>query len=104
MAMLFSMPEMPGTCRLWARAERMDGLMRVSTNTLDRRVWATDMQRWMDLSGEPTLGVAFAGMGSEGDFLGSMHFWLDDIDRTGRRIARFRRFVEVMPGDQRRQR
>jgi pimeloyl-ACP methyl ester carboxylesterase len=37
----------------------------------DRRVWATDMQRWMDLSPEPTLGIAFAGMGSEGDFLGS---------------------------------
>jgi hypothetical protein len=37
----------------------------------DRRVWATDMQRWMNLSAEPTIGIAFAGMGSEGDFLGS---------------------------------
>jgi len=37
----------------------------------DRRVWAADMQRWMDLSPEPTIGIAFAGMGSEGDFLGS---------------------------------
>jgi hypothetical protein len=37
----------------------------------DRRVWTTDMQRWMELSPEPTIGIAFAGMGSEGDFLGS---------------------------------
>jgi pimeloyl-ACP methyl ester carboxylesterase len=37
----------------------------------DRRVWQTDMQRWMDLSPQPTIGIAFAGMGSEGDFLGS---------------------------------
>jgi pimeloyl-ACP methyl ester carboxylesterase len=37
----------------------------------DRRVWTTDMQQFMDLSPEPTIGIAFAGMGSEGDFLGS---------------------------------
>jgi hypothetical protein len=37
----------------------------------DRRVWETDMQRWMDLSPQPTVGIAVAGMGSEGDFLGS---------------------------------
>jgi pimeloyl-ACP methyl ester carboxylesterase len=37
----------------------------------DRRVWETDMQRWMELSPEPTIGIAFGGMGSEGDFLGS---------------------------------
>jgi hypothetical protein len=37
----------------------------------DRRVWQTDMQRWMDLSAQPTIGIAFAGMGSEGGFLGS---------------------------------
>jgi len=37
----------------------------------DRRVWQTDMQRWMDLSPQPTIGIAVAGMGSEGDFLGS---------------------------------
>jgi len=37
----------------------------------DRRVWESDMQRWMDLSAEPTIGIAMAGMGSEGDFLGS---------------------------------
>jgi pimeloyl-ACP methyl ester carboxylesterase len=37
----------------------------------DRRVWAADMQRWMDLSPEPAIGIAIAGMGSEGDFRGS---------------------------------
>jgi pimeloyl-ACP methyl ester carboxylesterase len=37
----------------------------------DRRVWQTDMQRWMDLSPQPTIGIAVAGMGSEGGFLGS---------------------------------
>jgi pimeloyl-ACP methyl ester carboxylesterase len=37
----------------------------------DRRVWTADMQRWMDLSPEPAIGIAIAGMGSEGDFLGS---------------------------------
>jgi hypothetical protein len=37
----------------------------------DRRVWETDMQRWMGLSPQPTIGIALSGMGSEGGFLGS---------------------------------
>jgi hypothetical protein len=37
----------------------------------DRGVWTHDMQDFMDMSGPDTLGIALAGMGSEGGFLGS---------------------------------
>jgi len=37
----------------------------------DRGVWTQSMQDFMDMSGHDTIGIAFSGMGAEGDFLGS---------------------------------
>src|SRR5262249_59106182 len=36
-----------------------------------RAVWDTDMQKWMDASPEPVIGISIAGMGSEGNFMGN---------------------------------
>lgn len=35
-----------------------------------RGVWPQEMQKWMELSSSPTIGMAFAGMGNEGHGLG----------------------------------
>jgi hypothetical protein len=37
----------------------------------DRGVWLPLMQDWMDASGAPAIGIAMAGMGSEGHYVGS---------------------------------
>src|SRR5262249_22967196 len=37
----------------------------------DRGVWRQDMQDWMDLANGDTIGIAFAGMGSEDNHLGT---------------------------------
>jgi len=36
-----------------------------------RQVWTQEMQNWMQLSDDPTIGIALGGMGNEGHGLGS---------------------------------